>query len=392
MLSRRSRMVAPFVVAGLIAAGAVAPTLEAAASPHLPGISPQALVEKVLNEKVSHLSGTFQWKAALGLPSLSGLASGGGQSVSTSSGFDPTSLLSGQHAFKVWVDGAGRQRIAAPATLAETDIVHRGQQAWLYDSSTDHVTHYVFKGSAASGGAAASQPLDGVTVTAVAAEVLRSVRSVGTTVSVGQPVSVAGRAAYVLRLAPNRTIAANRASTVSAVTIAVDAKTGLPLRVAVYAVGESGPALQVGYSSISYGTPSASIFAVPKGQTTTTKVINAPTGLAEHRTAAHPAGPAPAKAAPAQAAPAKAVAAKAAAAKAAPAQDWGTIANLSSGALTGSHGGELSTVTTVVSGSWGSGRLLTSTLVNALFLDNGRVLVGLVTPHALEAAAGQLHH
>jgi hypothetical protein len=42
-----------------------------------------------------------------------------------------------------------------------------------------------------------------------------------------------------------------------------------------------------------------------------------------------------------------------------------------------------------VSGSWGSGRLLTSRLVSALITDDGRLIVGAVPPELLYAAAGK---
>ena len=51
---------------------------------------------------------------------------------------------------------------------------------------------------------------------------------------------------------------------------------------------------------------------------------------------------------------------------------------------------QLAEIGSPVSGAWGSGRLVTSKLVNALILPDGRMLVGLVTPDRLEAAAGQL--
>jgi outer membrane lipoprotein-sorting protein len=369
MISRPYRLAAPFVMAGLIAAGAVAPTLRAAASPHLPAITPEHLISKVLDEKVSHLSATLEWQAQLGLPSLSELTAGGGQGVSTSSTFDPTALLSGGHTFRIWIDGAKRQRIAAPASLAETDVIHRGNQAWVYDSSTDHVTHYILR-SGSKAGTMPAQPLDRVNVTTLADTMLRDLRADGTKISLDRPVKVAGRAAYVLRPAPDRAIKANRASTVAAVTIAVDAKTGLPLRVSIYAVGQSGPALRVGYSSISYATPAASNFAAPKGQTTTTKVVSP---IRAHKATGRMRRP------------------PVTAGSASIGRDWGTIRTFPAGAMT-SEDRALDTVTTVVSGSWGSGRLLPSTLVNALFLDNGRVLVGAVTPAALETAAGHLPH
>jgi len=40
-----------------------------------------------------------------------------------------------------------------------------------------------------------------------------------------------------------------------------------------------------------------------------------------------------------------------------------------------------------VSGSWGSGRLLSGKLFSALLTDDGRVLVGAVAPELLYAAA-----
>jgi outer membrane lipoprotein-sorting protein len=378
MFTNRTRIAAPFVVAGLVAVGAAVPTLGASASPDLPAITPQHLVQKALHARVSHLSATVSWTANLGLPSLSGLTSGAGQSVSSSAGFDPTTLLSGTHSFNVWIDGPMMQRIAAPGTLSETDLVRRGNQAWLYDSSTDAVTHYVTRGRAEAAPTTAT-PLEGVSVTQLADHLLSAARSVGTTVSAGHSVEVAGHAAYVLRLAPDRSIAANRTSTVSSVTIAVDATTGLPLRVDVYAVGQHSPALQVGYSSLSYATPSVSLFAVPKGQTTTTKVLGHAGTSVEHSTWGRSAPAVRTRGPASRTHRSDGVS-----------SDWGTIANLPSGQLTGAAAGELDSVSTVVLG--GSARLVSSTLVNALVLNNGRVLVGLVTPAALEAAAAHLSH
>ncbi len=418
MLSKRTRIAAPFVVTGLIAAGAWLPTLRASASPHLRSIPASHLVEKVLSEKVSHLSGTFEWSADLGLPSLSDLTGGGGQSVATATGFDPTSLLSGTHTFEVWIDGSQRERVAAPGTLSETDLVRSGRQAWVYDSSTNHVTHYVLprpssRLPSAPPAARSGLWLERVGVARLADELLRSVRSVGSDVSVGRPVEVAGRAAYVLRIAPDRSIPANRASTVSAATIAVDATTGLPLRVSIYAAGQSRPALQVGFSSISYATPSRSVFAAPTGQSTTTKILRSQpsTATESSRTRgwvgyarlpqvsgseqiAPPTiapGPQPIDRHPSEVAWGRFNAGPSRPVSESLGRDWGTIRVLSAPDLDGSAAGELASVTTVVSGRWGSGRLLTSSLVNALFLPDGQVLVGLVTPAALEAAAHSAH-
>ena len=44
---------------------------------------------------------------------------------------------------------------------------------------------------------------------------------------------------------------------------------------------------------------------------------------------------------------------------------------------------------TPVSGSWGSGRLVRTSLISMLITNNGRVLVGAVTPQVLYSAAAQ---
>ena len=44
---------------------------------------------------------------------------------------------------------------------------------------------------------------------------------------------------------------------------------------------------------------------------------------------------------------------------------------------------------TPVSGSWGSGRLLRTSLVSVLITDGGRMFAGAVQPSVLYAAAGQ---
>ena len=45
---------------------------------------------------------------------------------------------------------------------------------------------------------------------------------------------------------------------------------------------------------------------------------------------------------------------------------------------------------TPVSGSWGSGRLIKTSLISVLITNNGRVLVGAVTPQVLYSAAAQV--
>ena len=370
-MARSRRFIAPVAVAGLIAAGAaVLPNLHASAAPKLPSISAAKLLAKADSSHVRDLSGTVQWTANLGFPSLDGLTNGAGQSApSSSSGFKATSLVSGTHTFKVWVAGQSEQRVAVPGQLAESDFVRHGNQAWLWDSSTAKVTHLVLASSSSPMGRDANRaaaPQASLSPQAVAHQVLTGLHRSDTTVSVSTPQRIAGRAAYVLRLSPDRAVAANRGSTVASVDIAVDAHTGLPLRVSVYAEGQKAPALQVGYTSLSLATPAAADFAIPHGTTVKTKVLRAhPVARSEQMRAAGTASR-----------------------PTVVGSRWGSVVDLTTseaGSMTTSP--ELNTVTKAVSGSWGSGRLLHSALLNALLLPDGHVLVGFTTPATLEQAA-----
>jgi hypothetical protein len=69
---------------------------------------------------------------------------------------------------------------------------------------------------------------------------------------------------------------------------------------------------------------------------------------------------------------------------------WTSVAVLPGGAgaaTSGSTAALLEQASRPVTGAFGSGRLITSSLLSALVLDDGRVLVGAVSGSALEAAA-----
>ena len=76
-------------------------------------------------------------------------------------------------------------------------------------------------------------------------------------------VSIANEPAYQLVLKPK-----DHRSLIGRVVIAVDAKYGMPLRVQVFAKGDSGPAFQVGYTQLSMNTAPAAAnlnFTPPPG-------------------------------------------------------------------------------------------------------------------------------
>jgi outer membrane lipoprotein-sorting protein len=71
---------------------------------------------------------------------------------------------------------------------------------------------------------------------------------------------------------------------------------------------------------------------------------------------------------------------------------WLSVAVLPEAGLTGAAGGEVGALlraATPVHGSWGSGRLLRTSLLSVLITSDGKVLIGAVTPSVLYADAAQ---
>jgi len=366
--ARRLRFALPAVAAGAIGLAAWLPTVTAGAStPDLPAATAQQVVARALAARVPGLSGTVRWTADLGIPDLGSLAAGQGDNA-----FSPTALLSGSHTIDVWDAGADRQRLALPGSLSEVDVVRAGQQAWYYDSGADTVTHLV-AGTPAAGPAdpaAAPDAETPLTPDAIAARLLSHL-SPSTTVTVASPVYVAGRPTYQVMLSPAPGTAGATASTVRAVSIAVDAATGVPLQVEVDAKGQSSPALKIAFTSVDFSVPAASTFAPLTGTTVKTRVVNDPTS--------QPAGSRP------------------------PATDtnrtdaptligaaWGQVLDVPANGrvASGRTARQLQEASTRVTGAFGTGQLLQTSLLNVLLLPDGRALLGFVTPTALEAAAG----
>ena len=366
--ARYLRLVAPAAVAGVIALVAWVPTLPAGASPRLPALSPQQLLVKAETARVPGLTGTVEWSADLGLPSLGSL----GASGAASQGFDPTSLLSGTHQIDVWDSGANQQRLALPRTLGETDLVRHGDQAWVYDSATQKVTHLVPASGATTPGATVparpASTFPPLTPDQVALRLLDHLAS-STSVTVSPSIRVAHRPAYVLSVAPAPGTPGAAVSTVGRITVAVDAATGMPLQVQVFARGQTAPALSIGYSSVNFGVPNASELAVPTGTTEVTTVIGSHFGKGGPipllpGTTSGPAGGPRVTGGP-----------------------WAQVVSFGTTTSAARVLQQAERLATPVRGAFGQARLLQSSLVNVLFLPGGHVLAGFVMPGALEAAA-----
>ncbi len=378
-LSRRARWAVPataVVVTAGVLAGLQIPSAQA--SPALPARTPAQLLATLASAaKLPPLTGTVVESTSLGLPQLPGASS-------------PTSLVSlltGSHTVKVYYQDASHFRLALPQSDSETDVIADGSKGWVWESASNSVTEFVAPADAAAHPAEKKLPV--LTPQQAASQVLAAVGKT-TLVSVESNVLVAGDPAYQLVLAPK-----DHRSLIGKIAIAVDAKYGMPLRVEVFAKGSGSPAFQVGFTALQFTTPAPANFAFTPPSGASVKVVRL--------TSAHPAAPGHPGQAPSG--------------FGSYGQGWLRVAELpekdllhqlgtgpasaGSSSSTGSGpagvmGGDSQDVLNAlvgsakpVSGSWGSGTLLTTSLFSVL-MTNGEVYVGAVEPSVLEAAVGHV--
>jgi len=356
----RTRLLRWGVPVAAAAAVGVAATgvLTAEADPPLPPKTAAQLLVDLQGARVDGLSGTVVQDSDLGLPAL---PTSGPGTDSTS----PLSLLTGSHTLRIWYAGETKQRLALLGRLGETDVIHNGRDAWLWSSGSNSATHYTLPAGAA---ARDRPPVPTPLTPQEAAERALAAISPTTSVSTDGTRTVAGRDAYELVLAPK-----DARSLIGQVRLAVDAETSVPLRVQLFGRASSaGPAFSVGFTKISFAVPGDDQFqfSPPPGATVTEGAAPKPAGR-------HPYGADPERAGSAV----RTVG-----------SGWTTVVvadGVAPSAPDDGPGGQILGQLQRVSGSWGSGRLLTSKLVTVLFTDDGRMVAGAVPPDLLYAAAAR---
>jgi outer membrane lipoprotein-sorting protein len=245
--------VAGVVIAATTVASASEPSLAARSAAQL-----LADVQQGAARSAGPMTATVQETTNLGIPALSQIGALTGQS-------GQLSALAGTASLSIWYLNPQHIRLAEPVQSGESDVRVDGTKIWLWDSKTQTATRILIparlksalnkQGKAAASSESASASIGVPTPLAAAREVLAAAGP-STTVRVGQNVQVAGRAAYQLEISPK-----GNGSLISRVLIAIDASRYLPLQVQVFARGSSGPALQVGFTALSFGRPAASNFS-----------------------------------------------------------------------------------------------------------------------------------
>jgi outer membrane lipoprotein-sorting protein len=380
-LSRRARWAVPatgVAVTAAVIAGLQIPSAQA--SPTLPARTPaQLLAEVSTDASLPPLTGTMVESTALGLPQLPQI--GGATSLS--------SLLTGSHTIKIYYQDAREFRVAIPEPESEIDLIRNGSTAWLWNSTENSVTKFELPADGKGKVGQPKLPSPPLTPQQAADEVLKAVGKT-TVVSVEANVMVAGEPSYQLVLAPK-----DDRSLVGKVTIAIDAKYGVPLRVQVFAKGAGSPAFQFGYTAIQFVAPAAANYDFTPPPGASVNVVNASSGSGKSSGGKEP-----------DASGFGSYGKGWLTVVSLPQQDLmqglgsGSVSSSGSPAATGTSGpsgamsedsqaviSNLIGAAKPVHGAWGSGTLLTTSLFSML-MTNGEVYIGAVEPSVLYAAVG----
>ena len=352
-------------VAALVGIGlAVAPGATAAQA--LPPVSPEQLVQSVMTAPdPGPLNGTVTVDNALGLPALPGLPQ----------------AANGTSTARIWSGGEDKRRISLPTAEGEKTFVSDGTTRWSYDSQDRTVTKFPQRDGERPGPPGGERPGADSTDPATAARNLIGELGKTSTIAVDGTGEVAGRAVYQLVLSPKPT----ERTLLREVRIAVDGEKRIPLQLTVLTNGSQDPALQAGFSDVTFGPqdPALFTFTPPPGA----KVEDAPDrGGADQRRGGPPGGQGGDKPTVVGDGWDTVIVAKR------PADGQAPQGGQPDQQRPGPGGGgqlDLSSIGTPVSGPWGSGRQVTTAVGSAIITDDGRIAAGAVPPQVLVEALGK---
>lgn len=230
---------------------------------------------------------------------------------------------------------------------------------WSWDSATRTVTKNPSAGEhpvdrhplgrlstseSERGGGLLADPAD-------AASALLTILEPSSTVRVDPTSLVADRPAYQLVLDPLPT----ERTLMREVRVAVDGETRLPLEVTIMANGSTEPALRVGFSDLTFGPQSPALFTFAP-----------PPGVMVHDRPWHTPGPTGARV------------------RTLVGEGWDTV--LVRTAYTPENSVLVQRLSTPIAGAWGQGRLVSTSIGNAVLAADGRVALGAVPAQVLTEA------
>lgn len=290
------------LVATAITAGTIALPMQANAV-DLPDLTPQQVM-LLMEGEIQGFSGTIVKTSELGLPPLQMSSMMNEDMIKEMEeklpeGFEDfvpslieqnaitqaVELIAGTHKIRVYASNEGA-RVQVLDTMSQRDVVINKDEFWFYDSrKATAITGAIVPVDQAELDAAQTEAeaklqeyaaqiqLDISNPEAVANYLMEQIGE-STSVSVGKDHRVAGRTAYQLIAQPN----ANN-SLIESVIVSVDSETGMALDVKVYSKEQEAPAFEVGFESISFEVPNASMFSFTPPAGTIVETMEVPAEL-----------------------------------------------------------------------------------------------------------------
>jgi outer membrane lipoprotein-sorting protein len=382
----------------LVAASAVGFSVSANAAIDLPDKSASQILQLINTNPDIAFSGRVVKKAALGLPPMNIVPEVSQSMLDQASKNVPKEMMdflprasargelalalefaAGVHIANVYVDGVDKARLQILDQLSERQFIRNGADLWFYDAGKQLVQHAVInpadeaqakKDALNFFNANSAQLPFNATSPAAVADYFLDQAGKDTTFIVGKDAKIADRGVYQLTMAPK-----NAGSLFESVTMSVDAATGLPLGVLVKAVGQSTPAFEVAFESITFAKPAASNFNFVAPAGTTVAKVPVPTRSDLEKITVK--SPTTADKATAKAKAEELVA-----------QGWAAVVEVPADMIPAQFKAIKENklfieLTKPVAG----GRIFATVLMNVFIADDGRIFAGSVTPQKLLEAA-----
>jgi outer membrane lipoprotein-sorting protein len=408
-MSRNRRRWVPAVLAPVLVAGSVFGfSVQANASIDLPDKSASQILQMINTNPDIAFSGRIVKKASMGLPPMN-IVPDISQSMidemakkmpKEMSDFLPKAsaqgelalaleFFAGTHTANLYVDGVEKARLQVLDLLSERDYIRNGNELWSYDATKAIAQHSVVSDAEVANAEAEARslfnknsgklPFDYTSPAAVAEYVLNEAGKYSS-ITVASDIKIADRGAYQITITPK-----GNQSLVASATLSIDAATGLPLAARVMAVGQSTPAFEVAFETITFTKPAASNFEFTPPAGTRVQEVAAPTKADALRELA--------KATEGKKVPTEAEVEKLANAKLEElaTQGWSAVAVLPAAEVPAElralqlNNSLYKELTKPVAG----GRVFSSALMNIFFADNGDVYAGSVTVARLLEVAAQ---
>jgi outer membrane lipoprotein-sorting protein len=169
-------------------------------------------------------------------------------------GGNASALMSGATG-RLWLTNDGRGRLELQSDAGDVQIVWNKDKVTAYDASSNTV--YTFNLPAAAPDTSA--PANGAPPSLTQIGDFLSKLGENADVSAAQPTDIANRPAYNVKVSPK-----HDGGLLGYAELAWDAEQGVPLRVAIYAQGNSKPVLELAATDVSYGSvPSSAVDVSP---------------------------------------------------------------------------------------------------------------------------------